>query len=55
MNLKALERADADDIEKLEADYRTYLTKEKRRKAVTVCFSNIEGRLHMLDYDKKFF
>jgi glutamine synthetase len=23
-------------------------------KAVTVCFCNIEGRLHMLDYDKKF-
>jgi glutamine synthetase len=23
-------------------------------KAVTICFSDIEGRLHMLDYDKKF-
>jgi glutamine synthetase len=31
-----------------------YLTDEKRIKAVTVCFSDIEGRLHMLDYDKKF-
>ena len=31
-----------------------YLNKEKRIKAVTVCFSDIEGRLHMLDYDKKF-
>ena len=31
-----------------------YLTDEKRIKAVTVCFSNLEGRLHMLDYDKKF-
>src|SRR5258708_14328273 len=30
-----------------------YLTDEKRIKAVTVCFSDLEGRLHMLDYDKK--
>lgn len=33
---------------------RRYLTDEKRIKAVTVCFSDVEGRLHMLDYDKKF-
>jgi glutamine synthetase len=32
-----------------------YLTDEPRIKAVTVCFSDLEGRLHMLDYDKKFF
>ena len=31
-----------------------YLNDEKRIKAVTVCFSDLEGRLHMLDYDKKF-
>jgi glutamine synthetase len=31
-----------------------YLTDEKRVKAVTVCFTDLEGRLHMLDYDKKF-
>jgi len=30
------------------------LTDEKRIKAVTVLFSDLEGRLHMLDYDKKF-
>ena len=30
-----------------------YLTDEKRIKAVTVVFSDLEGRLHMLDYDKK--
>src|SRR5213596_2805860 len=30
------------------------LADEKRIKAVTVCFSDLEGRLHMLDYDKKF-
>jgi glutamine synthetase len=31
-----------------------YLGNEKRIKAVTVVFSDLEGRLHMLDYDKKF-
>ena len=31
-----------------------YLTDEKRVKAVTVVFSDLEGRLHLLDYDKKF-
>jgi glutamine synthetase len=31
-----------------------YLTDERRIKAVTVLFSDLEGRLHMLDYDKKF-
>src|ERR1700676_4185080 len=31
-----------------------YLTDEKRIKAVTVLFSDLEGRLHMLYYDKKF-
>src|SRR5277367_5346221 len=31
-----------------------YLNDEKRIKAVTVLFSDLEGRLHLLDYDKKF-
>src|SRR6185437_8878202 len=31
-----------------------YLESEKRIKAVTVCFTDLEGRFHMLDYDKKF-
>src|SRR5215210_3549257 len=31
-----------------------YLNDEKRIKAVTVCFTDLEGRLHMLDYEKKF-
>lgn len=31
-----------------------YLADEKRIKAVTVLFSDLEGRLHMIDYDKKF-
>ncbi len=37
-----------------EEQRRKYLTDEKRIKAVTVCFSDLEGRFHMLDYDKKF-
>jgi glutamine synthetase len=31
-----------------------YLVDEPRIKSVTVLFSDLEGRLHMLDYDKKF-
>jgi len=38
----------------VEEKRKRYLTEEKRIKAVTVAFSDIEGRLHMLDYDKKF-
>ncbi|HET7673121.1 MAG TPA: glutamine synthetase family protein [Candidatus Saccharimonadales bacterium] len=37
-----------------EKENTTALEKEKGIKAVTVCFCNIEGRLHMLDYDKEF-
>jgi glutamine synthetase len=35
--------------------YLDYLKKEKLLKAVTIGFSDLEGRFHMLDYDKKFF
>lgn len=38
----------------LQHHYLKYLTDERQLKAVTVCFTDIEGRLHMLDYDKKF-
>src|SRR5579864_6099543 len=41
-------------MEKLQEERIKYLTAEKRIKAVTVLFSYLEGRLHMLDYDKKF-
>lgn len=54
INLKAKEKRDTVDPKKLEAEYRKYLTDEKHLKAVTLCFSDIEGRFHMLDYDKKF-
>ena len=54
MNLKAKERAETATPAQLEKEYRTYLLKEKRIKAVTLCFTDIEGRFHMLDYDKKY-
>lgn len=54
MNTKALSLAEVEDPKMFEKEYRGYLTKEKRIKAVTLCFSDIEGRFHMLDYDKKF-
>ncbi len=54
LNLKAKEKRDSISLKEQEVEYRAYLKKEKRIKAVTLCFSNIEGRLHMLDYDKKF-
>lgn len=44
-------RTSPDDIR--EARMR-YLAEQKGIKAVTVCFTDLEGRLHMLDYDKKF-
>jgi len=55
MNLSAkqqrLDRASPDEIRE---ERLKYLTDEKRIKAVTVCFTDLEGRFHMLDYDKKF-
>ncbi len=54
MNLKARKRGDSESPTILEKEYREYLTKEKRIKAVTICFTDLEGRFHMLDYDKKF-
>lgn len=38
----------------LREKYLRYLHDESQLKAVTVCFSDLEGRFHMLDYDKKF-
>lgn len=55
LNLKAKKKAfDRVPIEKVENYYREYLQKETRIKSVMIAFSDIEGRLHMLDYDKKF-
>ena len=52
INLKA--RSLKDPV-KAKTTHVRYLTNEGRVKAVTVCFSDIEGRLHMLDYNKQFF
>src|SRR5579885_2198925 len=55
LNLKAKEqRKNRVAPHKIQEDRIKYLTDEKRIKAVTVLFSDLEGRLHMLDYDKKF-
>ena len=54
LNTKAKEKGEKASQKDLEREYTNYLRKEKRIKAVTLCFTDIEGRLHMLDYDKKF-
>jgi glutamine synthetase len=55
LNLAAKEqRKNRVDPAKLQEERLNYLKGEKRIKAVTVVFSDLEGRLHMLDYDKKF-
>lgn len=55
LNLAAKEqRKNRVPAEQIQEERLKYLTDEKRIKAVTVLFSDLEGRLHMLDYDKKF-
>src|SRR3990172_2258980 len=55
LNLRAKEqRKNRVPTETIREERLKYLTDEKRIKAVTVLFSDLEGRLHMLDYDKKF-
>jgi glutamine synthetase len=55
LNLTAKkQRKDHVPTEVIQEERLKYLTDEKRIKAVTVLFSDLEGRLHMLDYDKKF-
>ncbi|MBV8051062.1 MAG: glutamine synthetase [Acidobacteriaceae bacterium] len=55
LNLNAKEQRQARVApHKIQEERLEYLSGEKRIKAVTVLFSDLEGRLHMLDYDKKF-
>jgi glutamine synthetase len=55
LNLKAKkQRMDRVSPDKIAEERLKYLTDTKGIKAVTVLFSDLEGRLHMLDYDKKF-
>jgi len=48
------ERSGAKSAEEMRKKYMDYLADEIGIKAVTVFFSDLEGRLHALDYDKKF-
>ena len=55
LNLAAkADRASRAAADKVREKRLKYLTDEKRIKAVTVLFTDLEGRLHLLDYDKKF-
>jgi glutamine synthetase len=55
LNLNAKEqRKNHVAADKIQEERLKYLADERRIKAVTVLFSDLEGRLHMLDYDKKF-
>jgi glutamine synthetase len=55
LNLRAKrQRSERVAPEKIQEERLKYLRDENRIKAVTVMFSDLEGRLHMLDYDKKF-
>ncbi len=55
MNLQAKDqRKQRVAPETIQEERLKYLTDERTIKAVTVLFSDLEGRLHMLDYDKKF-
>jgi len=54
-NLKAkADRLNRVDAGKIQEERVKFLTDQKHIKAVTVMFSDLEGRLHLLDYDKKF-
>lgn len=56
LNLEAKKKAqERIPLESVQTHYIGYLEKEKRIKAVTLCFSDLEGRFHSLDYDKKYF
>lgn len=56
MNVKAKKRrVKLTKISEFQKEYTEYLKKEKRIKAITLCFSDLEGRFHMLDYDKAHF
>jgi glutamine synthetase len=55
LNLAAkADRANRVSADEIREKRLKYLADEKRIKAVTVLFSDLEGRLHLLDYDKKF-
>jgi glutamine synthetase len=55
LNLQAkADRLNRVAIDEIREKRLKYLRDEKRVKALTVLFTDLEGRLHLLDYDKKF-
>lgn len=57
LNLKSKERRkdrSVQNLENLESEYKKFLKGEEKIKAVIVAFSDLEGRFHTLDYDKKY-
>jgi len=55
LNLQAkADRLNRVAIDEIREKRLKYLRDEKRIKALTVLFTDLEGRLHLLDYDKKF-
>ena len=55
LNLQAkADRMSRTPIDEIREKRLKYLADQKHIKAVTVLFSDLEGRLHLLDYDKKF-
>ncbi|MDR3740571.1 MAG: glutamine synthetase family protein [Terracidiphilus sp.] len=55
LNLQAkADRMNRVPIDEIREKRIKYLADQKHIKAVTVLFSDLEGRLHLLDYDKKF-
>ena len=55
LNLRAkAQRQERVPLGALQEERLRYLANEPRIKALMVLFSDLEGRLHMLDYDKKF-
>lgn len=55
LNLRAKQqRKNQVPAEEIQEERLKYLSDEHRIKAVTVLFSDLEGRLQMLDYDKKY-
>jgi len=53
-NLDLKKKAETATAKENQKEHITNLAKETKIKALTVCFTDIEGRFHMLDYDKKF-
>ncbi len=53
-NLQIKKERSSNTTEEMREKFMDYLRKEPGIKALTVFFSDLEGRLHSLDYDKKF-